>query len=248
MIEFTKLINRFFDLIFSSNCKICDKRLDDERKSCICSFCWSKIELINEPYCKKCGIPLFVEDGIGGICGRCITNKNHFSLARSIGVYDGTLRDAIHLFKYKGKISLANNFMELFKSYFNKNKEFKNIFSGVDFILAVPLHKKKLRKREYNQSLVFTELISEYTGIQVLKNYLNRIKTTLPQSKLLREERFKNVKGVFDVTNYRYFNNKVLLLIDDIFTTGATVNECSKVLLKSGAKEIRVLTISRAII
>lgn len=247
MLKFKKLINKFLDLIFSSKCKICDLQLDETRKSCICSSCWSKIELIKEPYCKKCGISLY-SYGTSEICGKCTNDKNHFSIARSIGIYDGTLREAIHLFKYKGKVSLANHFSELIRKQIKKDDFKNNLFEGVNYILAVPLHKKKLRKREYNQSLILANIISKYTGIKLLKNCLIRVRTTLPQSQLPREQRFNNVKGVFDVVNKELIKNKIVILIDDVFTTGATINECSKILLKSGAKKARVLTLSRAIL
>jgi ComF family protein len=241
-------LNKLFDLIFHSNCRVCKLPLDDNRKLCICSSCWLKIEIIREPLCKKCGIPLYAA-GVGRICGNCIKDKNYFSIARSIGVYDGTLREAIHLFKYKSKTLLGNYFAELIKDKIDNDFDYKHkLLKNIDYVLPVPLHKKKLKQREYNQSMILSRIVSEYTNIPILPDCLVRIKTTTPQSKLPRKKRFENIKGVFDVKKPENIHNKTLLLVDDIFTTGATINECSKVLLKYGAKETRVLTLSHATI
>ena len=143
---------------------------------------------------------------------------------------------------------LGNHFSELIKHQIDNSSDLRiNILDWVDYVVPVPLHKKRLRKREYNQSLILASSVSKHTGIGLLKNCLLRVKTSVPQSQLPRKERFKNVKNVFDVAKPAMVNGKILLLVDDIFTTGATINECSKVLLKAGAKEVRVLTLSRAI-
>ena len=234
------------DLIYPRWCKICDIRLSQGSIVCFCKSCWDEIKFINPPYCKKCGIPYpLAQNSDSFVCGNCINNKSYISKIRAIGIYDGVLRKAIHEFKYKGKSKLGFHLANLMIKKIKENQEIIEFLKDVSFIIPVPLHRSKLKEREYNQSEILANLISKEIDIPVENNIIKRIKVTRPQSELKEEERQKNVKGVFEVKRNEKIEGKILLLIDDIVTTGATVEECAKVLIKSGANEIRVLSLSR---
>lgn len=191
------------------------------------------------------------------LCGQCRTSPPCFSSARAIGGYEGTLREAIHKFKYQGKKRLAIRLGKLMVEHLRKEKEdfpqtpikrhqFPS-YQEVDYLIPVPLHPSRLRERGFNQSELLAEVIGRDLDILLLNDTLLRIKATQSQTKLSREERIKNVKGAFAIIDAPSFSNKTILLIDDMFTTGATINECAKVLKETKVKKIAVLTLARGI-
>ncbi|MGB9629987.1 MAG: ComF family protein, partial [Thermodesulfobacteriota bacterium] len=177
------------------------------------------------------------------LCGGCLRKERYFTIARSIGVYEGLLREAIHRWKYKGKTSLNAYFgkwmAEGLSRYWNPNE--------LDLLIPVPLHKTRLRDRGFNQALLLAKEIHSKTGIPYLKRALQKRKPTPPQVNLSGLERERGVRGAFEITPRDQIHEKSILLIDDVYTTGATVNECAKVLLKGGAKRVDVLTLARTV-
>jgi ComF family protein len=184
------------------------------------------------------------------VCGECLESPKRFEIARSVGIYENTLMDAIHCFKYKGKIQLARPFGILlfasFINYWNAN--------SIDLIVPVPLHRKKLKTRGFNPSFLLVrgwelfvdELSIEMPKIPVVRDVLTKIKWTEPQTGLMRKKRLANVKNAFGIQGSSKIAGKRILLVDDVYTTGATANECSKALLRGGAGRVDVLTLARA--
>lgn len=233
-------LNALLNIITPHVCHICGKGAD----SYLCKDCIHGINLITEGFCSVCGVPFISKSPFLHTCGTCIKKKPKFTKARSIGVYEGILRDAVHKFKYNGKTSLAKPlglFMaERVSSIFSRKAE-------AFLVIPVPLHKKRLKERGFNQSLLLARGIAEIHHIPLDYLNLKRIRYTEPQINLKGEERLKNIRGAFAVENARIFKNQEILLIDDVYTTGATVAECTKVLKKSGAKGVFVLTLARAL-
>jgi ComF family protein len=159
-----------------------------------------------------------------------------------LGTYEGLLRKAIHSFKYDKKSMLANPLGKLLSEYGSRllNKEEYNL------IIPVPLHPQRLRQRGFNQSLMLAKKISEAWHVKVCAECLKRIKWTIPQTMLPVNERQINVKGAFSCSDSAVRGKKVLL-VDDVYTSGSTVNECAKVLKKHGVLQVDVLILARTI-
>jgi len=162
-----------------------------------------------------------------------------FRYARSYGIYEGGLEEAIKQLKYHGIKRLASPLSELL---------LKTSLPDVDAIIPVPLHGKRLRERGFNQSALIAKGISKRLHRPLLINTLIRTRYTTPQVNLTAREREKNIKGAFSVIDGEDIQGKDIMLIDDVFTTGATVRECSKVLRKAGAGNIYVITLARSVV
>jgi ComF family protein len=195
------------------------------------------------PVCIRCGKDLAesFKNISEPICVECKSEKLYFRYARAVGLYEGVLKESILLFKYKGKTGLGDKLAELMI------RSLENIgwCNNIDIIVPVPLHKTRLKERGYNQAELLAIKIGKRFDIPVICNKLQRIKHTNVQTYLRKQDRIDNIKGAFQVNSGEIFCRKTLLLIDDVFTTGATVNECSRVLKQAGAKEIFVFTLAR---
>jgi len=217
----------------------------------LCKLCSEGFWAVESPMCSKCGIMFKSRQGEDHICGRCLTFPKRFGMARSSGVYDRALMAAIHCFKYSGKVQLAKSLGRLlfdnFVRYWGKRR--------VDLVVPVPLHVDRMRMRGFNQAFMLIKdwaFIAERLNIKqpeirVDRNALIREKWAEPQTGLSRKERLVNVRNAYSVNNSENIAGKRILLVDDVYTTGATVNECAKVLLDGGAKRVDVLTLAQAL-
>ncbi len=164
-------------------------------------------------------------------------------MARAAGSYEGPLREAIHRWKYEGKGGLTSFFGKVLGETFHRYWD----PSTVDLLLPVPLHVKRLRQRGFNQALLLAKELSRRTRIPYDKGLLRKRIATPPQMGLTGKEREKMIRGSFTIQREKSVEGKRILLIDDVYTTGATVNECSKVLLKGGAERVDVITVAHAL-
>ena len=164
-------------------------------------------------------------------------------MAYSACLYEGPLKEIIHSFKYKKRISLAKIVSKFMIDFISENGE---VLEGIDIITFVPLKNDRLRERGFNQSKVLAFNISKEFGIPLL-DALQKTRATRPQNELSRDERLANLDGAFKVKGDVELNNARMLLIDDVMTTGATLSECSKILLDAGALEVRCLALARGI-
>jgi ComF family protein len=164
-------------------------------------------------------------------------------MARALGVFEASLQEAIHRWKYEGKTYLTPFFAEWMAERLNRYWE----PGSLDLLIPVPLHTRRLRERGFNQALLLVKDLSRRTGIPYRKTILQKKKPTVPQVNLSGVEREKALRGSFHVVDKEGLSGLWILLIDDVYTTGATVNECSKVLLKGGAGRVDVLTLAHAI-
>ncbi|GAB4538538.1 MAG: hypothetical protein Fur0020_07450 [Thermodesulfovibrionia bacterium] len=169
------------------------------------------------------------------MCSECITDEPHFEYARSYGIYEGAIEEAIKLLKYHGVKRLSRPLSDLL---------FSLPLPPVDVIIPVPLHGKRLKERGFNQSAIIGRHISRGIGMPLLINSLIRTRDTLPQVGLNAKDRKRNIKGAFSVQDKKGIYKKRVLLIDDVLTTGSTARECSKVLKMAGAKSVYVMTIA----
>ncbi len=223
--------------IFPSRCSFCKVLLRWEEHY-ICQECWQKLDPIIPPYCPRCGSPHWQD---GRVCFKCQSRDFYFDSLRSVGWYEGVLKTAINLYKYGNKRRLAEPLGQLLISYWEING--RNY--PVDLIIPVPLHRRKRREREFNQSELLAKRLGNYFKIPISSYNLVRVRYRPPQVGLSYHQRLKNVEGIFRAKNPRELRGKKILLIDDVYTTGATSNECSRILRDAGVEKIWVLTLAR---
>lgn len=243
MLTLNKLQNAISRFIFSDLCSLCKKQIADFSEDIkICKECSDDLEFISEPMCVKCGKPFIGNIQTAHTCGECIKKTRYYNKARSVFVYDGVIKNGIIDYKFFRNVTLAKFFEQYLLDYikYELNNEY-------DVIIPVPLHKKRLRERRFNQSLFIVRSAPKYNQIKVDNSSLKRIKYTEPQLKLKGAERRKNVRGAFKVDDARNIYGKRVLLVDDIFTTGSTVDECAKVLMLAGAYSVDVLTLAKTV-
>ena len=238
-----KVIHKIINLVLPKRCLICRSPLIKNIGDKICLDCWKKAEFSKGPICPICGKAFLSDISLSSspdfICGLCRKSRPHFDKHIYVGNYDGILLEAIKLFKYKKKVSLG------FTLSYLLCKKIKDV-PAVDIIIPMPLHVKRLRSREFNQTLLLSNLIALHLNKPLLKDVMIRIKDTIPQVKLDRTEREKNIRNVFLITNRCAIEGRRVLLIDDVFTTGSTVNECAGTLKRSGAYKVYVITLLMA--
>jgi ComF family protein len=207
-------------------------------------FCWdclAKFEFITERFCSLCGDPVegMVEHEFK--CSACRDAKPHFDLARSAARYRGQLKEALHAFKYDHATHLSIDFVSLLRNCVNIHYP----SAALDAITYVPLYPRKEHERSYNQAALLAQGLARTLGLPLLAGSLRRIRSTATQTHLTATERRKNIHGAFAAEKPKWIEGRSLLLVDDIMTTGATVNECAKVLKKNGAHRVYVVTVAR---
>lgn len=222
---------------------------------CLCSECIDGYLPVTPPFCTRCGEQFISRSVENHLCGRCISadipGKKRFVSARACGQYSGTLQKLIHTYKYHGKIGLGRPLGALLHIYLLKHYD----NGSIDLILPVPLHRQKLVKRGFDQvmgmlcnwpwSAQGRDKLLE-NGMVLCEDILIRVKNTETQTGFDRKQRGENVKNAFAVTDKARIRNKRILLIDDVYTTGATLEECSSALYRTGASQVCFLTLARA--
>ncbi len=227
-------------LLFPPRCPFCDGILLSSiflPPKLVCDDCRGKLEYVGEPACKKCGKPL--EDERREYCFDCARHAFDFAQGKALWVYRGAVKESIYRFKYHSRQEYAQFYgRELVCVYGQWIKKRK-----IDALIPIPLSKRRLRRRGFNQAECIAREVGRQLGIPVYTNILFRVRDTKAQKELNDEERKNNLKKAFKTTS-----NKVqlehILLIDDIYTTGSTMNEAAGELKRSGAGEIYCLSVS----
>jgi len=228
------------DFFFPPLCSLCGQRLAEENGLFFCRDCLAKFSPLVSPFCSLCSLPFSGPPGSDHLCGRCLEEPPAFSAVTACGIYEGRLREAVHHLKYREKFQLgrALGFLVAEKT---ASRHCRQPF---DLVVPVPLHRRRLQERTYNQALLLAEAIGRYLAVPVKPNLLRRFRPTAPQQGLTERDRLDNLKGVFDVTEK--IEGMRLLLVDDVMTTGATARECGRVLLRGGASSLEVAVVARA--
>jgi ComF family protein len=220
----------------------CGILLDGPGGESFCSSCFSLIRFIASPLCPCCGIPM-AGAGVDHLCGACLVSRPPYAIARAVARYESVLLDAIHAFKYKGKITTGEVLGKIMADHVYPG------FSIADYslIIPVPLHPKRLRERGFNQAVILAREISRRFSIPLDYLTLRRQVFTEPQVNLGKDQRTANVRGAFAVKHEKKVQGQKIILVDDVFTTGSTVRECAGALMAHGAAEVAVLTLARAV-
>ena len=222
-------------------CAACDTPLDRPTKGCICSACWSDIRPLSEPLCDTCGdvLPTWRLAAIAAHrCARCRRIPRAITIGRAIAPYEGRLREIVHALKYGGRRSIAKPLAQLMTAAAPR------VFHGADFAVPVPLHFLRQYRRGFNQA----DDLARHLPLPLLRA-LRRRRPTATQTDLPEAQRRKNVRGAFAVRRRARgrIAGAIVVLVDDVSTTGATLDACARVLLEAGAKEVRALTAARAV-
>ena len=233
------------DFLLPPRCRICTASTIGERLPWICQHCWGAIPLLSAPLCAQCGQPFAAPpEGIGTTthrCGTCLLRPPPYEQARAVGLYHGVLRDAIHVMKYQGVYGLIEPLAGLLQSQFARHWGAQQ----VDALIPVPLHRSKLREREFDQALALAWYLGKGVDIPVWQNRLIRQRRTISQVGLNATQRLQNVRGAFALKIPSACAGKGLLLIDDVYTTGATLQECARLLRQAGASWVGAYTLAR---
>jgi len=238
-------LNAFFkglvDLLFPPRCLSCHDLLISAEDCGFCPGCQKRITFLAPPFCSICGFPL-VADAEENLCIRCSASPPPFEICRSVGRYETVLLEAIHALKYRREIPTGIVLGRLLASCARAYLPVEDY----DRVIAVPLHKKRLRERGFNQSLILAREMARDFSLTLDFQSLRRSIPTHPQIALGRKEREANVQGAFEVVRKGEIADSRILRVDDVYTTGSTVRECARVLLEGGAKSVAVATVARA--
>ena len=228
------------DLLYPPQCEACGRL----RQEAICPDCRAEIDPILPPLCELCGVPFDPKAQAAPRCADCRGRRRSYAVARSAAYYHGPLTQAIWRFKYDGQMVLAQPLGELMADAISGGGAVDLDPETIDVVCPVPLHGARLRERGFNQSDLLAEAVAEGIG-RPLRRLLVRTRPTLPQVGLPAESRPTNVRGAFEADLHEVIEAKRVLLIDDLFTTGATMAECARMLRRAGAEEVRVYTLAR---
>lgn len=223
--------------IYPHRCPICHEILADQ-SALVCQDCFYSLEDIREPRCKNCGRPVKEEEEL---CGNCKGRTFAFTKGRGIFLYTAQMRHSVLLYKYGGRKEYGRFFAHAMAFYGRKELERWK----PDLLLAIPLHKSKIRRRGFNQAEVLAEIIAAKYRIPFASDVLTKTVQTRSQKKLDANARRRNLKKAFHVNSS--VKDKRILLIDDVFTTGSTIDAAAECLKEAGAREVYFLTLCIAV-
>lgn len=236
------ILDTILHWVLPVDCATCGGAAADRRLPFFCRPCWGSVTPIEGPVCPRCGepfdSPLALADSPGHQCRACREKPPRFDCALSPYRYEGVIEQAIRLFKYRRRDTLAAPLADLMLVWADR-------LPPADLVMPVPLHHSRLRVREFNQSLLLADRIARRLGLPLSFEHLERIRPTRPQTELDRADRARNMRRAFAVREPGDLENRRILLVDDVLTTGATANDCARALRRAGAVSVAVLTLAR---
>ncbi|MCM1160302.1 MAG: double zinc ribbon domain-containing protein [Roseburia sp.] len=228
-------MNFIKELIYPGRCAICDDILLPGTGK-VCQGCKNKPKHVKEPVCRKCGKPL--RNPEAEYCRDCMERKHYFKEGAALFVYS-SIKESIYRFKYEGRQEYGAYYGEQVRLHLaEKIRRWRP-----EALIPVPLHKKRLQKRGYNQAAVFAKAISRETGIPVYENFAERIRNTVPQKELNGQERENNLKKAFKIRQNEV-KLKVIIIIDDIYTTGSTMDALALECKKAGIETVYCISLA----
>ena len=240
---FQNALNTTLGFFYPEVCALCHDELATVREGFVGAKCRSYVQFVRPPFCKRCGMPFDGDITASFECSNCRELKLYFTSARAAAVAKTVVRDAIHHFKYSRALWFENFLAGLLVD------EAVPVLAGQkwDLIVPVPLHPLKKREREFNQAELLAAHLSKAARIPLNTKLLHRVKATATQTLLKREQRATNMRGAFAIGDGVKLNGERIVLVDDVFTTGATTNDCARALRDAGAVEVSVWTVARGL-
>ncbi len=226
-------------VVLAPACAACDRPLDAPTRGPVCGDCWRRIVPIAPPVCEGCGDPLPSWRLISldsGCCPRCRRRDRNVSRSRAIGAYEGSLRAIVHALKYDGRRSVAKPLAALLAHHG------ADLLNGADLVVPVPLHRSRRRLRGFNQAAEIARHLRVPTA-----HALRRVRATCSQTDLPAAKRHANVRDAFAPVRRVAVQDRIVVVVDDVSTTGATLEACARVLRAEGAREVRALTVARVV-
>ena len=228
------------DVALPQLCAACHEPVGDAG---LCAGCWAKLSFIAPPYCERLGIPFTYDPGPGVLSMEAIANPPAYTRARAAVRYDEIARTLVHAFKYGDRLDLAPTMGRWMAT------AGRTLVSEADTIVPVPLHWRRQWARRFNQSALLAEVLSKASGVPVTHRALKRVKATPQQVGLSQSARALNVQGAFRVppNSKAEVVGRRILLVDDVLTSGATMDACARALLRAGAAQVDALTFARVV-
>jgi len=218
-------------------CLFCGEVVPQEAAVAVCPQCEERIEWVQSPLCPRCGVVFASRQGPDHLCGECQADPPPFRRARAAAVYDGPPATAIKRFKFGRQLA----YLPVLQHWL-KQPWCQELLHEADLLVPVPLHSRRLKARGFNQALLLAQAFPERP---LAREVIVRVRHTVPQIGLNPKERRENVRGAFVVPHPQQVKGKRILLLDDLYTTGATAKECARVLRQAGARQVDVLTVAR---
>lgn len=242
--SFIRFAGPLIDLAFPPSCLACRKGTD--ASNALCPACWGAIRFIERPYCERLGTPFSVDLGAEGLLSPdAIANPPVYDRARAVARFDdGPARALVHRLKYGDRLELART-MGAWMA-----RAGDELLTEADILVPVPLHRGRLVRRRFNQAALLARSVSDRTGVPMDAFALARVKATPPQVGMTRTQRAANVQGAFRILPERRgaVDGKAVVLVDDVLTSGATINAAARAVLRGGARRVDVLVFARVVI
>ena len=226
-----------FNQLLPAACPLCSQTFPPGWREPFCTDCLAGFIALPPAHCSRCSLPFLGQKNSSHLCGRCSLTLPAFTRVHCVGLYDLALRKAVHQFKFNQRVALDRPFAKLLTRNIPQAENF-------DLIVPIPLHRRRLRHRSYNQSLLLAKQLGKLRGLAVDARLLLKRQETLPQQGLSAREREQNLRNGFSLA--KPLSGEKILLVDDVMTTGTTATVASKLLLQGGATEVQVAVVGRA--
>jgi ComF family protein len=233
------------DLLFPRHCEICLKIMNHKNQTYLCEICFNKIRFISSTACCGCArvFPGAIPSIEDWMCPSCLRTKRSYDACHAVSYYEGPIKELLQTFKFARAEYLAGTLREIFMKGMVRKLDWENF----DFVVPIPLHPRKLKERGFNQSYILAQTVREVTGLRILRDGIIRIKYSEGQTLQDKKARLENIRGSFEIRKFEKLQGKKIVLVDDVLTTGATIQECSRVLKEAGAESVEVLVLARSI-
>jgi len=233
------------DLLFPRHCEICVKSMNHKNQTYLCEICFNKIRFISSTACRGCAkvFPGAFPSIENWICPGCLRAKRFYEACYAVSYYEGPIKELLQTFKFARAEYLAGTLREIFL----KGMIGKVDWGNFDFVVPIPLHPRKLKERGFNQSFILAQTVRDVTGLRILRDSIVRVKYSEGQTLQDKKARLENIRGSFKVHYPQKIKGKEILLVDDVLTTGATIQECARLLKEAGAKTVTVVVLARSI-
>lgn len=238
MASLVRALDPVLAVVFPGRCPVCAQLVEWPLRGPLCECCWESLPRHRGEPC-ACGTIL--PDPGSGPCGRCRRGLSPYQLGASLGPYEGALKTLIQELKFKGRRRVSGRLAELLWA----DPRVRALFDDGPVVVPVPLHPRRRRQRGYNQAELLAAALARQAGLVIQADALARRKETLPQTGLTAAGRRRNVAGAFLVRRRARIHGRTVVLVDDVYTTGATSRACAAALRQAGAHEVRLLTVAR---